>query len=385
MNVPRVLPGATVGILGSGQLGRMLALSAREMGYRVHTYSPDRHSPTGQVADAEHIGAYDDAAEMARFAQSVDVLTYEFENISSDAVAAAEQHAPVRPGRLALHTAQSRLREKRFLQECGFDLAPWTHLPADADAAALTAAAAQVGLPLIGKTTGYGYDGKGQFRADTTAALVQGRDQLNGDLVLERVIEFRCELSVVAVRTVAGEVSDFGVFENRHNQRHILDTTVLPAPISPALAARARQLAHGIVDQLELVGVLCIEMFLDGDDRLLVNELAPRPHNSGHLTIDACSCSQFDLQLRAVCGLPLPEVVQHRPAAMANLLGDLWPPNGDPDWTAALDDPAVRLHLYGKQQARAGRKMGHLTVLADSVEEARTRALDARGSLGGDE
>ena len=383
MSVTQIPPGATVGILGSGQLGRMLALAAREMGYRVHTYSPDHRSPTGQVADAEHIGAYDDAAEMSRFAQGVDVLTYEFENISSDAVAAAEEHAPVRPGRRALYTAQNRLREKQFLQQGGFAPAPWAHLPANADADTVARAIEQIGLPLIGKTAGFGYDGKGQFRAATVEEVERGRSGLGGDLVLERVVNFRCELSVVAARSMEGEITDFGVFHNRHDHRHILDTTVSPATIAPAVAARAQQLAHGIVDQLKLVGVLCVEMFLDGDDHLLVNELAPRPHNSGHLTIDACSHSQFELQLRTVCGLPLPDVVQHRPAAMANLLGDLWPPSGAPHWTAALDEPDAHLHLYGKQQARAGRKMGHLTVLANSVEEARARALAARNTLDG--
>ena len=378
----RILPGATVGILGSGQLGRMLALAARQMGYRVHTYSPNLHSPTGQVADAEHIGAYDDTSEMIRFARGVDVLTYEFENISSDAVAAAEEFAPVRPGRRALHTAQNRLREKRFLEQYGFRPARWAHLPAGANATAVADAIEQVGLPLIGKTAGYGYDGKGQFRAATVREAEEASSQLTGDLVIESVVDFRCELSVVAARTLDGEVTDFGVFQNRHDSRHILDATLLPASVPPAVAARARQLAHAIVDELDVVGVLCVEMFLDEADQLLVNELAPRPHNSGHLTIDACSCSQFDLQLRAVCGLPLPEVVQHRPAAMVNLLGDLWPEDADPDWAAALDDPSVRIHLYGKREARAGRKMGHLTALSDSVDTAAERAEAARARLG---
>ena len=207
MSGPRVPPGGTVGILGSGQLGRMLALAARQMGYRGHTYSPDPGSPTGQVADVEHVGAYDDAAQIVRFAQGVDVLTYEFENLSSEAVGAAEEHAPLRPGRRALHAAQSRLREKRFLEDCGFAPAPWAHLPADADVDAVAGAIERLGLPLIGKTAGYGYDGKGQFRAGTAAEVEEGRRALTGDLVLERVIDFQCELSVVAARTLDGEIA----------------------------------------------------------------------------------------------------------------------------------------------------------------------------------
>jgi 5-(carboxyamino)imidazole ribonucleotide synthase len=376
-----ILPGARIGIVGSGQLGRMLALAARSMGYRVHTYSPRADSPTGQVADREHIAGYDDADEMAKFASDVDVLTFEFENISAEALSAAALHAPLRPGLDVLYVTQSRLREKRFLAKQGFPIAPWAAVESSGD---IAQAIETVGLPAIGKTAGFGYDGKGQFRAHSEADVHAGWEALaRGPIVLEQVVDFACELSVIAARSSDGSSVDFGAIENRHSAQRILDLSIAPAGVPPEVAEQAQQLTHAILASLDVVGVMCVEMFLAKDGSLLINELAPRPHNSGHLTLDACASSQFELQVRAVCDLPQSATTLLRPAAMANLLGDLWRPGAVPDWSAALTDPGVKLHLYGKSEPRDGRKMGHLTVLDDSTAEAARRATAARNRAAG--
>ncbi|MBX5490648.1 MAG: 5-(carboxyamino)imidazole ribonucleotide synthase [Chloroflexi bacterium] len=380
MSAP-ILPGATIGILGSGQLGRMLALVARRMGYRVATYSPDRDSPTGQVADREVVADYDDLDAVRAFARHVEVVTFEFENVPSTTVEAIAAHAPVRPSAAVLHMAQHRLREKTFLARHGFPVAPFAPVREPAD---LTPALAAVGLPAVLKTAGFGYDGKGQFRVHTPAeaplALATLRDTLGtGEAILEAFVDFAAELSVIVARAATGATVLYGPVENRH-ERHILDTTRAPATVRPTVAAAARELATDIARALDVVGVLCVELFLTRDERLVVNELAPRPHNSGHYTIEACLTSQFEQQLRTACGLPLGDPTQLRPAAMANLLGDLWQ-EGEPNWAAALAVPEVKLHLYGKTEARPGRKMGHLTALADTVEEAATRVLGARAAL----
>ena len=375
--VAPILPGATIGVLGSGQLGRMLALAARRMGYRVHTLSPERDSPTGQIADNETIAAYDDVDAVAAFARGVDVVTFEFENIASASAEAAARHAPVRPAGAVLHTTQNRLREKQALAEGGFPVTPFapirtaTHLAAAADGGC---------LPGVLKTTGFGYDGKGQRKVATRTELAGAMEEL-GDVecVLEAFVDFACEVSVVAARGVDGSIVDWGVMENAH-ANHVLDLTLAPARISRTLAQEARQIAHGILEHLDVVGVMCVEMFVTRDGRLLVNEVAPRPHNSGHLTIEASPTSQFEQQLRAVCALPLGATTPQRPAAMANLLGDLWA-SGEPRWADALAMPGVALHLYGKAAPRAGRKMGHLTVLAESVETAADTVLAARTAL----
>ena len=376
-----ILPGATIGILGSGQLGRMLALVARRMGYRVATYSPDRDSPTGQVADSEAVGAYDDLDAVRAFARQVDVVTFEFENVPSATVEAIAALAPVRPSAAVLHIAQHRLREKTFLAHRGFPVAPFAPVR---DLAELEAALATIGVPAVLKTAGFGYDGKGQCRLDAPAdapwALATLRETMGAEeAVLEAFVDFAAELSVIVARAATGHLALYGPVENCH-ARHILDTTRAPAAVPPAVAAQARELATEIARALDLVGVLCVELFLTRDERLLVNELAPRPHNSGHYTIEACLTSQFEQQLRAACGLPLGDPAQLRPAAMANLLGDLWQ-DGEPNWAAALAVPDVKLHLYGKAEARPGRKMGHLTALADSAEAAAARVLHARAAL----
>ena len=375
-----ILPGATLGVLGSGQLGRMFAIAARRMGYRVHTLSPEDDTPTGQVADREIRAAYGDLDAVRAFARGVDVVTFEFENVSAAAAEAAAEHAPVRPAGAVLHTTQHRLREKRFLAGAGFPVAPFAHVTSPAD---LVSALPGLGLPAVLKSAGWGYDGKGQavIRAAAEAESAWRAAGLppDGEAVVEAWIDFEREVSVVAARGLDGAYVDFGVIENRHH-RHILDVSVAPAAVPPAVAAEAGRIARGILAELGVVGILCVEMFLTRDGRLLVNELAPRPHNSGHLTFDACVTSQFEQQLRAICGLPLGAPDLLRPAAMANLLGDLWE-GGEPDWPAACRHPDVKLHLYGKAHPRPGRKMGHLTALGATPEQALEHVLAARAAL----
>lgn len=371
------LPGATIGVLGSGQLGRMLAGAARRMGYRVHTFSPDADTPTGQLADVEVAADYLDLDAVRAFARGVDVVTFEFENVPFATAEAAAEFAPVRPRGEVLHVAQHRGREKQFLAQNGFPLPPHAHATS---ATELEAALDVTGLPAVVKTADFGYDGKGQRRIHERSEVRAVWDDLGVDaVVVEGFVDFRAECSVVAARGVDGSRADYGVFENVH-ERHILDVTLSPARFDAALVARARELAHAILEALDVVGVMCVEFFVTRDDGLLVNELAPRPHNSGHLTVDACVTSQFEQQLRAVCGLPLGDTFQARPAAMVNLLGDLWSA-GEPDWCAALAVPGAKLHLYGKAEARPGRKMGHVTALGDDIEAARRAAQDARARL----
>lgn len=372
-----ILPGATVGVLGSGQLGRMFAIAARRMGYRVHTLSPDRDTPTGQVADREIQAAYDDLDAVRDLARGVSVVTFEFENVSSSAAEAAAELAPVRPAGAVLHTTQNRLREKGFLQRAGFPVTPFVPVRSEAE---LREGLAALGTPAVLKTAGWGYDGKGQVKIAAPEEAAAAWAALgSAEAVLEAWVGFEREVSVVAARGLDGSFAHFGVIENRHH-RHILDVSVAPAPVPAALAREAEEIARGILDALEVVGVLCVELFVAPGGKLLVNELAPRPHNSGHLTFDACVTSQFEQQLRAICGLPLGSTDLLRPAAMANLLGDLWR-DGEPDWAAACRFPDVKLHLYGKAAARPGRKMGHLTALAADPEAARRTVLAAREAL----
>jgi 5-(carboxyamino)imidazole ribonucleotide synthase len=372
-----ILPGSTVGVLGSGQLGRMFAIAARRMGYRVHTFSPDSDTPTGQVADREHEHTYDDLDAVREFARGVSVVTFEFENVPSEAVEAAARLAPVRPSGTVLYTTQHRLREKTFLSARGFPVAPFRHVRRPED---LRAALAEVGTPAVLKTAGFGYDGKGQTRIDTSEGAPAAFEALGGrEGVLEAFVDFEREVSVVAARGVGGEFAHYGVVENTH-RRHILDLSVAPAGVDEKVAREAVRIARTVLEELDVVGVMCVEFFLTHAGGLLVNELAPRPHNSGHLTFDASVTSQFEQQLRAVCGLPLGSTELLRPAAMANLLGDLWQ-DGEPDWRAALSFPDVKLHLYGKTEARRGRKMGHLTALAPTPAEAARTALAARDAL----
>jgi 5-(carboxyamino)imidazole ribonucleotide synthase len=376
--MPKIIPpGSAVGVLGSGQLGRMFAIAARRMGYRVHTFSPDADTPTGQVADVEVRAAYDDLDEVRHFASRVRVLTFEFENVPAAAAAAAAEVTLVRPAGSVLHTTQHRLREKTFFARHGFPCAPFRAVHSLVE---LEAGLAEIGAPAVLKTAGFGYDGKGQAKILTPDQAAAAWTAIGAqEAVLEGFIDFASEVSVVAARAVDGSFADYGVVENQH-RNHILDLTIAPGRVSEKVQNEAKSIARAVLEALDVVGVLCVEFFLTRDDRLLINELAPRPHNSGHYTFDACVTSQFEQQLRAVCGLPLGSFSQMRPAAMANLLGDVWA-NGEPDWAAACAMPEVKLHLYGKLEPRPGRKMGHLTALADTAEQAASAALAARQAL----
>lgn len=359
-----ILPNSIIGIFGSGQLGRMLAIEARKMGYRVHTFSPDADTPTGQIADFETCAEYEDLDAVKDFAQKVDVITYEFENVPSKTIETAAEFTRVHPKGEVLHTTQNRLREKTFLSENNFPVAAFRHIKTLED---LKSGVDEIGLPCVLKTAGFGYDGKGQTKIKTPDDIAAAFENLNGhEAVLEKFIEFEKEVSVVCARDQYGNFADYGVIENEH-KNHILDISFAPALVSEKVFREAIEIAKAVAERFDYVGTLCVEFFLTKDEKLIINEIAPRPHNSGHLTFDACVTSQFEQQLRAVCGLPLGSTEFYKPAAMANLLGDLWQ-NGEPDWGNILKNKNIKLHLYGKTEARAGRKMGHLTILGQDVK-----------------
>jgi 5-(carboxyamino)imidazole ribonucleotide synthase len=353
----------------------MFAIAARRMGYRVHTLSPDIDTPTGQIADREVTASYDDLDAIRYFARSVSVVTFEFENVPAAAAEAAAEFVPVRPAGSVLHTTQNRLREKTFLKDHGFPVTPFRGVRSEAD---LTRATSELRIPGVLKTAGFGYDGKGQTNI-TSSQDVAKVQSVSEEYIYESFIDFDREVSVVAARGIDGSFAHWGVIENTH-KNHILDLSISPASISTDIQSRAIEIARGVLEALDVVGVLCVEFFLTRSGEVLINELAPRPHNSGHLTFDASVTSQFEQQLRAVCGLPLGSTRMRQPAAMVNLLGDLWE-HGEPDWTAACAFSDVKLHLYGKQEPRPGRKMGHLTALADTPQEAARVALSARDAL----
>jgi len=372
-----VLPGGTIGVLGSGQLGRMFALEARRMGYRVHTFSPDSDTHIGQVADVEIRAEYEDLDAVRAFARKVDVITFEFENVPSQTASEVERLVPVRPAGAVLHTTQHRVREKRFLKRAGLPVTPFRVVQTLSD---LRRAVQEIGCPSVLKTADFGYNGKGQVKIASPEDIDDAWRKLSDKYgVLEEFADLECELSVIAARTIDGQIACFDVVENRH-VNHILDVSVCPARVPPLIASQAVEIARAVMESLEAVGVLCVEFFWTRDGRLLVNEIAPRPHNSGHFTLDACITSQFEQQLRAVCALPLGVTDQLRPAAMANILGDLWD-SGEPDWTTTCLRSPVRLHLYGKLDPRPGRKMGHLTALGADVDEALETVQRCRRAL----
>ena len=375
-----IQPGSTVGVLGSGQLGRMFAIAARRLGYRVHTFSPDYDTPTGQIADVEVRASYDDLDAVRAFAAKVDVVTFEFENVSHACTEAAAQLAPVRPAGSVLHTTQHRRREKQFLARQGLPVAEFALVNSLEE---LRGAVVRLGTPCVLKTAGFGYDGKGQVKVTVDSDLAAAWEATGrSESVLESFVDFESELSVIAARGCDGRFEHFGPVRNGH-VRHVLDVTTAPAAVSEATRSEAVDIARTVMEALDVVGVLCVEFFLTRAGRLIVNELAPRPHNSGHYTVDACVTSQFEQQLRAVCGLPLGSTELLRPAAMANLLGDLWKPGEAPRWHGALSMPEVKLHLYGKTEARPGRKMGHLTAMGSTAGEAASSVLLARSRLAG--
>jgi 5-(carboxyamino)imidazole ribonucleotide synthase len=383
-----ILPGATLGILGGGQLGSMFAQAARLMGYRVEAISDTADCPAARHCDRLHVGRYDDAAFLAAAGRGLDVVTFEFENVPAAAGEALAAVVPVRPHPRVLFTTQDRGREKAFLVANGFACGPHRLVTSRAR---LEAAAGELGYPAVLKTAAFGYDGKGQAKLSGPADLAAAWESLAGaaagrrEFVFERWIDFECELSVVAARGLDGELAAFAPSRNAH-ARHILDVSSVPAGLPEPVLAAATATATRILTALDVVGVACVEFFVTKEGEVLVNEIAPRTHNSGHLTIEACETSQFEQQVRAICGLPLGSTRPLGPAAMANLLGDCWGDDPaaaaeEPDWAAALAVPGVRLHLYGKREPRPGRKMGHLTALAGSAAEAIDRVTTARRRL----
>jgi 5-(carboxyamino)imidazole ribonucleotide synthase len=382
-----VLPGATIGIVGGGQLGRMFALEARRMGYRVVVLDPGTDTPAGQVADEAIAAPFDDLAAARGLARRADVLTLAWENVDVATLRALEADVHVRPGPHVLEVAQHRVREKDACRRLGV---PTAEYRAVSSLDELKGALAEIGAPGVLKTARWGYDGKGQAviraaaEAEAAYAEVAAYATEPVELVLEAFVPFRMEVSVVAARSAAGETAAFPLAENVH-RGGILHTTVTPARVPASVAMEARRIAEALVEGLDVAGLLAVEMFVTGDDRVLVNELAPRPHNSGHYTIEACPVSQFEQQLRAVCGLPLGSTELLRPAAMVNLMGeDAGTGLGRPGAVEALGVPAAALHLYGKAEARPGRKMGHVTALGDDADQALERALRAWRALTGE-
>ena len=374
-------PGATLGVLGAGQLGRMFAVAAKRMGYRVRVLDTKPDTPAAQVADTATVAAFDDLDAVADFARGADALTLEFENIPRETAEEAARHAPLRPGSHVLAAAQDRREEKRRLRAAGL---PVAESAAVASPGELDDALARIGVPAIAKTARGGYDGKGQAPIEVLGEAAEawrviGAPETGAHVVVEQRVELARELSVIAVRGPDGALACLGPMENEH-RHHILDVSTAPADVDAATASEAIALGRSVMEALDVVGVCCTELFQRPDGSLLINEIAPRPHNSGHLTIEAHATSQFEQQVRAVCGLPLGSCRQRVPAAMANLLGDLWLP-APPRFAAALAQPEAALHLYGKTEARPGRKMGHITATGESVAEARDRALAARDAL----
>lgn len=372
--------GSTIGIMGGGQLGRMLALEARRLGYRTCVLDPDPASPAGQVADRSVIGSLRDPEAARELARQVQVVTYETENVDLRTAEEAEALVPLYPGSTVLHVSQDRIREKTFVTRLGLPVPTFAPIRS---IEALGDALRRMPLPLVMKTSSGGYDGKGQAIVHTPEEAESAFERLKtlcDTLILEEWIDVTMELSVICARGMDGQIACYPASENRHTNG-ILDVTLAPARVSPSIASQAQEYAVKIVQELGVVGVLAVEMFLTRGERLVINELAPRPHNSGHHTLDACATSQFEQLVRAITGLPLGTTELHLPAVMANLLGDLWSGSCPPNFRNALAVPGVRLYLYGKSTAFPGRKMGHLCCVSHSLDVALTRALEARSSM----
>jgi len=349
-------PGATIGILGGGQLGRMTVLAATALGYRCHVYCPIKDSPAKQVTSLSTTAEYDNKLALGRFAKSVDVVTFEFENVPSDTAEFLAARKPVRPGPNALRIAQDRIKEKDFLRSIGVGTAPYQ---AVTSAEELRRAIETIGPRAILKTVRMGYDGKGQvgIRGDNDLAAIWGGFG-SAEGIVEGFVDFACEISVIIARSENGETATYAPVENQH-VNHILDTTIAPAQLKPEIATRAEGIARHIAEKLDLIGLVAVEMFVTHSGEVLVNELAPRPHNSGHWTTDACYTSQFEQLVRTICGLPLGSPDRHSDAVMKNLIGaDI------EKWREAVNDPLQKIHLYGKDEALPGRKMGHVTRLS---------------------
>ncbi|QDT05258.1 N5-carboxyaminoimidazole ribonucleotide synthase [Rubripirellula lacrimiformis] len=373
-----ILPGSTIGMVGGGQLGRMFAMAAASMGYDVVIFCESVDTPAAQVASRSVVGKLDDIEAIDAFASQCNVITLEFENIPAETIHRCSQYAATYPSAAVLAAAQDRLIEKSTLRDAGLPVTPFAEVH---DAASLVSAADTLGWPLVVKTARSGYDGKGQHKVETAADADQVPWETFDSWIAEKWVPFDCEVSVVVARRADGVSETFPVFENSH-ANHVLDVSVVPTSVSDAVADKARQIADAAARHLDVVGILCVEFFVAGDE-VMINEVAPRPHNSAHLTIEACHTSQFEQHVRAVCGLPLGSTeIRCGAAAMANLLGDVWPTDaGTPPWDQSLADPAASLHLYGKREAKTGRKMGHITVTAPTAQEAKQRVIAARDNL----
>lgn len=372
-----IVPRSTLGMLGGGQLGRMFVIAARTMGYDVIVLDPDPNSPAGGVASEHLARVYDDTHALDYLAQHCAVVTTEFENIPALTLAYLAKKVAVHPSANVLHIAQHRKLEKQFFRDQGLDTAEFIALESEAD----LEAARDFTFPAILKTSMLGYDGKGQVVCERFSDLKAAFEQVGKKhCLLEQRIDLACEVSVVLGRSTSGDVTCFPIAENSH-ANGILDVTLVPASISSALAEQAIDAATRIANGLDYCGVLAVEFFISTDDRVLVNEMAPRPHNSGHYTLDACATSQFEQQVRMVCGLPAGSSDLHTPVAMWNLLGDIWPEDAEPEWAAVLEFELAKLHLYGKTEARPGRKMGHINCLGETLEDAKALLDKVRNIL----
>ena len=371
-------PGSTIGIIGGGQLGRMLAIAARQMDYKTIVLDPDSNCPAGQVADRVIRSEYSDIKASSELAALADVVTYEFENVDADSVSSAEKHKPVRPSSSVLRTTQNRLHEKKALLEAGIPVANFRKVDSLRD---LEDAASVLGYPMVLKTATEGYDGKGQSIIHGEHDLANSYDHLNArnvELIVEQFVSFKAEVSTICARTIDGMTATFDPSENIH-RNHILDTSIVPARIDESVSDKARIIATNIAEKLDVIGLIAVEMFVTQENDIVVNELAPRPHNSGHYTMDGCDTSQFEQLVRVLAGMPITLPKLHSPTVMVNLLGEIWEDTGgNPDWQRALELPGVSLHLYGKSAARVGRKMGHINVVSETVEEALYIAAEAR-------
>ena len=351
------------------------------MDYKTVVLDPDPECPTGQVADGQIRDAYSSRDAARQLARAADVLTYEFENVDADSVSSAAELAPVHPSPYVLRTAQHRLHEKNALLKAGISVAPFREVGSLGD---LREAAGELGYPMVLKTATQGYDGKGQVIITRVEDLEQSYESLSArdtELIVEQFVPFTMEISTICARTADGKTATFPPSENIH-RNHILDISIVPARIPESVIENARQLAADIAVQLDVVGLIAVEMFITKENEILVNELAPRPHNSGHYTMDGCDTSQFEQLVRVLAGMPIAEPKLHSPTVMVNLLGEVWEDTGgNPDWAGALAMPGVSLHLYGKKEARVGRKMGHINVVADTVEDALYIATEARNKV----
>lgn len=371
-----ILPNAMLGILGGGQLGRMFTMAARAMGYRVTVLDPDPDSPAGGLADVHIRAAYDDSAALDRLADTCAAVTTEFENVPADSLSYLAERVRVSPSAACVSIAQDRIAEKRYVSGAGLQVAPFLAIESGADLDQNL----DDHLPGILKLARLGYDGKGQVRVKTPEEARAAFSELGGKpCVLERQLNLETEVSVIIARTSPTEVACFPVAENQH-ESGILDISIVPARVTPAVATRAQDMALKLAQAMDYIGVLAVEFFVLENDDLIINEIAPRPHNSGHYTLDACATSQFEQQVRTLCGLPPADTRLLSPVVMVNLLGDIWR-DDEPAWDKLLSQPNVKLHLYGKKTARIGRKMGHFNVLAEDVESALSQALELKQML----